>query len=41
MTPFAIGGLSLLGAAAATILAAQAMAVAKDRRKSKKEDKRK
>lgn len=37
MTPFAIVGLSLLGATAAAILTAQTIAAIKDRRKSNKE----
>jgi hypothetical protein len=40
MTPFAIAGLSLLGATAAAILAAQTIAAMKDRRKRNKERKK-
>lgn len=35
MTPFAIAGLSLLGATAAAVLTAQTIAAVKDRRKNK------
>ncbi len=41
MTPFAIAGLSLLGASAGAALTAQTIAVIKDRRKRKNKEKRK